>query len=435
MNRVLRILVREYLENVRTKAFLIGVFLTPVLMGLTFLIPALSEKQAVPRRTVAVADVDGALGEDVAAALAESRMPSTDGGGTEARYDVERIPLEGDTPAARERDLEARAPALAERVKEGALFGYLVVRPSALRRPGRAAPEEARAPSEFRTGSLTDPTALEGFRRTLQRVTNRRIARERAVPDDAATLLTTEVPFAARSILAEGKAGATATALAPFVFVFLLFFSIVGISQALITSTLEEKGNRVIEVLLSSVSPYQLMAGKILGICAVGLTLMGLWAVGGVAALAAQGMLGLVTASNLLLFLVYYLLGFLLIASLMVAVGSACNTLKEAQNLLSPLMVLLSLPLMLWIVIMKDPNGSLATGLSFVPIFTPFLMMMRAASFPPPPTSEIVASIALLALCTWLSIRVAARVFRVGILLYGKPPSIREIFRWMRAKG
>ena len=186
-------------------------------------------------------------------------------------------------------------------------------------------------------------------------------------------------------------------------------------------------------MLLSSVSPFQLMAGKIFGTCAVGLTLMTIWAVGGFGALAFNG-LHLVDTAQLVLCLVYYLLGFVLIASLMVAVGSACNTLKEAQNLLSPVMFLLTIPMFFWVAVGKEPNGTLATVMSMIPPFTPFLMMMRIASVPAPPPFQIAASIAILALAAFLAMRFAARVFRVGSLLYGKPPSVREIFRWMRAK-
>ena len=119
----------------------------------------------------------------------------------------------------------------------------------------------------------------------------------------------------------------------------------------------------------------------------------------------------------------------------MVAIGSACNTLKEAQNLLAPVMFFLTVPMFFIVVVGKDPNGSLSRVVSMIPLFTPFLMMMRIAATPPPPPLEIAASLAILALSAALALRLAARVFRVGVLMYGKPPSVREIFRWMRVKG
>jgi ABC-2 type transport system permease protein len=119
----------------------------------------------------------------------------------------------------------------------------------------------------------------------------------------------------------------------------------------------------------------------------------------------------------------------------MVAVGSACNTLKEAQNLLAPVMAVLTLSMLFLVAVAQDPNGTLSRVLSFIPLFTPFLMMLRVAATPPAPPLEIAASIALLALCAYFAMRMAARVFRVGVLMYGKPPSLRELWRWMWTKG
>ena len=133
-------------------------------------------------------------------------------------------------------------------------------------------------------------------------------------------------------------------------------------------------------------------------------------------------------------FAVYYLLGFLMIASLMVAVGSACNTVKEAQNLMAPISMLLALPMILAMVTMQNPNGTVATIASFIPPFTPFMMMSRISAAPAPPDWQIWATLVLLLVGTYLSARLAARIFRVGILLYGQPPKLGQILRWMWAK-
>ena len=422
MKRLLLIAVREYLENVRTKAFLIAVFMTPVLLGLSFLIPALLEKTRPEARKVAVADVTGELMDAF-----EKRLTGRTGAEGPAIL-VERVELSGADPAAREASLAQRREELDRRVKAGDLFAWVAMRPSAMTH------EKGAAPSEYRTGNLIDTEVMDAVRTDLSEVSKARIVEREHVPPKVAEILTTRVPLESSNVAATGKAGSIATTFMPFIFTFLLFLTIVTVSQALITSTLEEKGNRVIEVLLSSVSPFQLMAGKIVGTCAVGLTLMTIWSTAGLSGLALRG-INLVDVGQLALCLAYYLLGFLLIASLMVAVGSACNTLKEAQNLLSPLMFLLTLPMFFWIVVGRDPHGTLARVLSMVPPFTPFLMMMRVASTPPPPPSEIAVSLLLLGLSAWLAMRLAARVFRVGVLMYGKPPSLRELFRWMRAKS
>ena len=425
MSRLLWIAWREYVENVKTKAFLLAVFMTPVLMGLSFLIPKLLEGQRPEARRIAIADVQGELGPELVARLARKRLP---GAPTEPLYVVEAADLGTGDAAEREARLAAAREALDARVKDGTLFAWIALRPSALVRSKGA------KPSEYRTGNLVDMKVLEDVQGELSSLVKERVVARAKVPPDAAEILMTRVPLEPLNVLATGKAGSITATVMPFVFTLLLFLTIVTVSQALITSTLEEKANRVIEVLLSSVSPFQLMAGKIVGTCAVGLTLMLIWSLGGLAGLAIQG-LQVVDAGQLGLCIGYYLLGFLLIASLMVAAGSACNTLKEAQNLLSPMMFLLTLPMFFWIAVGRDPSGTLARTLSFIPVFTPFLMMMRVASTPPPPPLEIAASLAVLAVSAWLAMVFAARVFRVGVLMYGKPPSFRELFRWLRAKG
>jgi ABC-2 type transport system permease protein len=423
MSRLVRIAVREYLENVRTKAFLIAVLLTPGVMGLSWLIPALTAKAPPDQRRLAIADLSVDLGEGLAKRLADRRVP----GEKEARlYQVETVDL-GSDPAAREKRLAELRPDLDRRVKDGALFAYVVVRPSAFET--RDGP-----PTEYRTGNLFDFKVQEHVRADLRDLVHERVIASSGISKEAAALLTRTLPFSTESVKAEGKAGTVAVTLMPFVFTLLLFVTIVSVSQMLITSTLEEKSTRVVEVLLSSVSPFQLMAGKILGTCAVGLTLMTIWAGAGLTGLALNG-IHLFEPGQLMLCLAYYLLGFLLIASLMVAVGSACNTLKEAQNLLSPVMVVLTLPLLFWLAVSRNPQGTLATVLSMIPLFTPFLMMMRVASTPPPPPLEIAASLVILGLSAWLAMRLAARVFRVGVLMYGKPPSLRELWRWVRVQG
>ena len=424
MNRLVQIAIREYLENVKTKAFILAVAMTPLMLGLSFLIPVLLEGRPPEQRKVAFLDVEGTLAEGVAKRLESRLIPGPE---KTSMYLVERIPLDGADPAGREKGLEPLRKDLDRRVLVGDLFAYVVIRPSALDRR-----KDAKR-SEYRSGNLIDIKVFEDIRRDLREEVNRRVIEEGGVPKVAAEILTSEIPIDLADVRATGKAGNVAATVMPFAFMLLLFLTIVTMSQALITSTLEEKGNRVIEVLLSSVSPFQLMAGKVAGTCAVGLTLMTIWAGAGLLGLAVNG-IQMVEAGLLALCLAYYLLGFLLIASLMVAIGSACNSLKEAQNLLAPVMFVLTVPMFFLIVVGKDPNGSLSRIVSMIPLFTPFLMMVRISASPPPPPYEIAASLVILAASAFLALRLAARVFRVGVLMYGKPPSVREIFRWMRVK-
>ncbi|MBV1878070.1 MAG: ABC transporter permease [Pseudomonadales bacterium] len=228
---------------------------------------------------------------------------------------------------------------------------------------------------------------------------------------------------------------------APVVFVYLLWISILINTQMLLTNTIEEKSNKLIEVLLSSVSPMQLMAGKIIGIALTGLTIIFSWLLMSLTFFIFLPWVGafdlpvdLTTAAFdpifLGSFLVYFLLGYLLYAAILVGLGSIFNNLKEAQNLMLPVQLVQMLPILLMIPVGRDPNGLLAQVLSYIPPLTPFVMMNRAAG--PPSTFEYISTTLLLVLAIFCALWVAARIFRMGILMTGNPPEFRQVLKWIR---
>ena len=417
MKRVWEIAKREYLENVRTKAFLIGLILTPVWLGVVFLVPKLMKDSRGRDKRVVIVDETGVLGADVLERVQQAGgfAPELDPPG-DARD-------RGDGGLSRLDELRALAGL-------GELYA-IVLTPAGLAKKSPLGPDDH--PTEVLGSNRSTDDAMRGP--TLASIVNDAInvvvARKEGVSEE----LLERLQRPAVSYLAvnqEGEASTPAFAALPLVMMLMLFMGIVGISQMLVSNTIEEKANRVYEVLLSSVSPIELMTGKILGICGVGFTLVTLWSVAGLLGSSLAGMEGLISGGQVVLFLAYYVLGFLLISSCMVAVGSACNTIKEAQNLMAPMSVLLAMPLFLSMIILRNPNGTAATVASFIPPFTPFMMMARISSVPPPPTWQIVASLLLLVVSTVLAMRIAGRVFRTGVLLYGQPPSLSEIWRWMR---
>ncbi len=416
MSRILTVAKREYLENVRTKAFLIGVILTPLWMGLIFVIPLLIKDRDAERSVVVIADETDVLGDALERELE-----------TRERFDIERIDM--DTLWSGFDETEAFQE-LRENAGKGDLHAVILTRAALT----KDKPKAGEHPTEiFGPSSMAGLTTGRELQNIVDQLVNEQIILSKQIDPEAAALLQRST-VRYMGLKPDGAAGGEAHTMTPFIFMMLLFIGIMGISQMLLNSTLEEKSNRIYEVLLSSVSARQLMAGKIIGICAVGFTLLLLWSVGGWIAAASSGMGDLVSGKQVGLFFLYYLLGFLMIASLMVAIGSACNTLKEAQNLMAPISMLLAMPLILSMIILQSPHGTLATLLSFTPPFIPFVMMMRIASVPSAPAWQIVLSLVVLAICTYFAFRLAARVFRTGVLLYGQPASLKNIFKWMRAK-
>lgn len=301
--------------------------------------------------------------------------------------------------------------------------------------------------SRYVSNNLTDDDLPDWFGRLASaEVRSQRLEREQ-IDQRVAQWIQAPIEFEARKVSGEGEEEAVETQdqirqWVPVAFVYLLWISIFTITQMLLTNTIEEKSNRIIEVLLSSVSAVELMAGKILGIAITGLTIVGSWMVFFYlgtkyvpAMLGAPPTLDLsALASDPLYvgsFIMYFLLGYLLFAALLVGIGSVCTTLKEAQNLMGPVTLLLIVPLMAMVPIGKDPSGTLARVMSYIPPFTPFVMMNRAAA--PPSTLEYILTSALLVVSIGFTLWAAAKVFRIGILLTGKPPKIREILRWIRA--
>jgi len=220
--------------------------------------------------------------------------------------------------------------------------------------------------------------------------------------------------------------------LMPMAFMMLLFMSVMTSGQYLLTSTVEEKSNRVVEVLLSAVSAMELMTGKILGQMAVGLLVLSLYAGLGLLALVSFATLGLIDPVLIVFLLIFYVLAFFTFASLMAAVGSAVNEMREAQSLMMPIMMVLVVPMMLWLPLSRDPNSMLAVVLSFVPPLNSFVMLLRMASQSPPPMWQAWASIAVGVCGVYASVWFAAKVFRVGLLMYGKPPTFGTLVKWAR---
>jgi len=227
---------------------------------------------------------------------------------------------------------------------------------------------------------------------------------------------------------------------APVAFVYLLWISIFVVMQMLLNNTIEEKSNRIIEVLLSSVTPSELMMGKLIGIAGIGFTMVGTWlATAFIGMQLYQGpgtevigqALDVLSGSGLVpTFFVYFLLGYLLYAGIFLSAGSLCNSLKEAQSLQGPMMMIMIVPLMTMVFINMDPHGTLARIMTWIPIYTPFVMMNRAAA--DPPLFDLVGSALLVIATTAVVLWLSGRIFRIGILRTGQRPKLVEVLRWMR---
>lgn len=230
---------------------------------------------------------------------------------------------------------------------------------------------------------------------------------------------------------------------APVGFVYLMFISLMQSVQYLLSNTIEEKSNRIIEVLLASVTPLELMMGKLIGIGLSGITTIAAWLLSFFlfialypsteTALLTQFFNVLLSSDLIPYFIFYFLAGYALYAGIFLAIGSLCNTLKEAQSLMMPMMMILIVPLVTMTFIAQDPNGPIASIMSWIPLFTPFTMMNRAAA--QPPLFDLIGTTIVLLLSIVLVLWLSGKIFRQGVLRTGQPPRLVEILRMLRHKN
>ena len=225
----------------------------------------------------------------------------------------------------------------------------------------------------------------------------------------------------------------TFTRMLPFALGLFLFIGIIMGGQGLMTSTVEEKSSRVVEVVLASVSPFELMAGKLLSQLGIGLITIGIYVGLGFLALFQFAMFGLVDPVLVVYLLVFYVLSYLVFGAVMMAIGAAVNEMAEAQSLFGPVMMVLMVPYMLSPLIGRAPNSTLATVASFVPPINTLVMMSRLSSESPPPMWQVALTIVIGLAAAYAAVWFAAKIFRIALLMHGKPPNFATLVRWARA--
>ncbi len=220
--------------------------------------------------------------------------------------------------------------------------------------------------------------------------------------------------------------------LSAIIFIMLLLMMIIYSGQMLVRSLVEEKSNKLIEILISSCTPEELLAGKILGLSALGLFQMFIWTCIGIA-LAGTSVIPPSAFNNFFIMLVYFILGFLFYTALFVGIGSIVTTEQEAQQITSYLSLILVLPIAISASAIFNPNSILVEVLSFIPLTIPAIMLLKINVVDVPPI-EILSTIMIMIASIYITIFAASKIFRIGILSYGKKPGIKELISWIKEK-
>ena len=455
MTRIFWIAWREFVATVSTKGFIIGILIPPTLIGGMIVVMPILLKKTLPKveGELAVVDPTGEVIDRVATylepeAIAERwreskkkigqetalRKSTEQAGGVNAalqavlgevpKIQVTRLPLDADL--AEEKKVLPTGSA-----QSGGRLALAVVHRDAVEKSPMAQrfgnydlfvreKLDDRIEDEIklalRDAIVAGRIRLGGFDRTeIEALTQVGRVRSTTVTEKG-----------------EQETNKALNVLLPAGFMILLFIAVMTGGQQILTTTVEEKSSRVVEVLLSAVSPMQLMAGKIVGQLCVGMVMLVLYAGMGIAVLVSFTLLGFIDLSLLFYLLIFYLIAYFTLGSAMAAIGSAVNEMSEAQGLMAPVMMTMIVPWLLWLPITRDPNSTFATVASFVPPINTFVMLLRMSSTTPPPHWQVWLSILVGVAGIYGALWFAAKVFRVGLLMFGKPPNLATLIRWVR---
>jgi ABC-2 type transport system permease protein len=470
MRKAMIIARREYKALVRTKAFMISLLIMPVLMcgGIVVQI-FLSGRVDVSEKKVVVLDGTGRLFEPLQTL---ARLHNENAADTSTGHKKRpTIVLEKGPEGPVTDDLRVD---LSNRIHRNELFAFMEIDPDALKpasnsvllkmlqevagkasadaKTGEAAAEAAakQSPSD-KSGDEHDPVRLYSesmiYNDVLFWLTQslNQAAFALRLQDAGLNPLTvagavTPIPYEELGLYTRESGGEihkgdesrrSLNLFMPLGLMMLMFMSVMVVGQPMLTSVLEEKQQRIAEVLLGSASPFQLMMGKLMGNVGVALTIVGLYMTGGYLVAAHYGYADMLPMWLLGWFLAFEVLACILFGAIFIAIGAACSEIKDAQSLLMPVMILIVFPLMVWFNVLQEPLSSFAQWISLFPPATPMLMLLRMAASPMIPMWQPIVGIVLVLLSTLACVFAAGRVFRIGLLMQGKAPKLNELARWI----
>ncbi len=424
MSEMLIVLKREFMERVRSRSFVLSTLLTPVFVGALMLLPVVLGGGGGERTLVVVDEGPAGIGDHVVGALGR---PPAEGDGDAYTFRVERVagPLAGVR-----QDLNRRV--LAEEID-----GYLYVPPDVMR-TNRV---------QYRARNVSNLRVERDIRRAVSEAVQGARLGAAGLDVGRVTALLQPVEVSASRITADGEQAGSAESgfILGYVLGLMVYMLVLLYGINVMRSVLEEKTNRIVEVIVSSMKATHLMAGKILGVGAVALLQVSIWVLMGTLAASASGgiatRLGLPAGAlagfrvdpwMLAAALGFFVLGFFLYAALFAAVGAAVNSEQEAQQFQTFAFLPLAAPILFIAKIVGDPLGRTATVLGMIPFTAPVTMPMRMAAAVVPAWQialSLLGTLAAVVVVAWI----AGKIYRIGILSTGKKPSLRELGHWLRA--
>ncbi len=455
MNKILLVAVREFVATVSTKAFVIGLLLMPMMIGVSIVVfpRLLNPRSFKTQGEIAVIDPSGRAIADIRSAFSPQRL-------AERREQQVRQALDQAPAAVRELTTARATPQMAAAiagatavpelalvelradadVHEGKLW---LLEPAARRHLAlvvvhddavRSADGETFGSYDTYVPANTDDRSMNEIHQAMQEALVNARTREKGLDRAQIESLVRVERGKSITVTKDGERAMVRgiNQVLPIFFVVLMFMGVMTGGQSLLASTVEEKSNRVMEVLLSALTPMELLAGKLVGQFGVSLIVLALYIGIGLILLLSFALVGLINPWLIPYLGIFFVLSYLTYGSLMVSIGAVVNDMREAQSLMMPLMLVLTFPFWVWFPISQNPNSTFATVISFIPPVNSFAMLIRMASTSPPPWWQVWISIGIGAGGVLASLWFAAKIFKIGLLMYGKPPNFATLIRWAR---
>jgi ABC-2 type transport system permease protein len=428
-NKTLIVALSEFTTLTRSKAFLIGILLMPVFMGIALGVQKFTRNATdVNERRFVVIDRTGVLYPAVAAAAEEWNRGAV---ATGVQLAPRFVPSAAMFP---EKDVQARAE-LSDRVRKDEIYAFVEI------------PREALDPAS--SGTIRYHSNHPSYRTLpswISNVINREILnqrfREAAIDRALVTRLTKRTELEELGLLQRDGGGQIRAAVAvdkirtmaiPVGMMMILLFSVMSGAPQLLNSVIEEKMSRISEVLIGSVTPFELMMGKLIGSVAVSLLLAAVYISGGAAVANYMGYGDALHLSDVGWLLLFLTMASFMFGSIFITIGAACSDLKDAQGMMTPAMLIMMLPWMTWFAILNAPDSSMSLGLSLFPTAAPFLMLLRIMIPPGPPAWQILLAVVICGATTVAAVYAAGKIFRTGLLMQGKAATFGEMWKWVRS--
>lgn len=432
MRKALTIAWSEFITALSSKAFLISIIFVPTLMaGSIFFQRTMGQRADLEPRPFAVIDHTGVIYPVVqmTATVWNSGAQRPAGTPPGPKF-IPSLVTPGDRPLDQVR-LE-----LSQRIEKKELFAFVEIPAEAVKDGGR------KAPIRYYSSSPTYNALPNWLDAVINQSINAHKLQTAGVDLMLLKTLNEKSPLESLGLLrrsADGRAAAAErvdrikTIAIPLVLMTLMFMVIMSSASPLLNSVMEEKLTRISEVLLGSVTPFELMLGKLLGSLAVSVVLTLVYMAVGIVAASYWGYASALPPSIAMWFVIYLIMAMMMFGAAFMAIGAACSDLKDAQGMMTPIMLVFVLPFLVWNPVLQNPDSLFAIVVSLIPVASPMLMLLRLSIQPGPPWWQVGLSLALTLSTSLLFVWAAGKIFRTGILMQGKSPSLGEMIRWVKA--